>query len=85
MTDYLGDDHDLLVLRETIEHADLMRPATQRAVFRAMDERRAELQGAARYLAQKLFAGKAKRLLRGLAELWEVEAERKVDEGELVG
>ncbi len=77
LTDYLGDDHDLLVLQETIKEAKVMPPATQRSVFSTMDERRARLQQEARPLAQKLFAQKPKEFVADLARWWQLEAERQ--------
>ena len=77
LTDYLGDDHDLLVLQETIKEAKVMPPATQRSVFGTIDERRAQLQQEALPLAKKLFAQKPKKFVAGLARWWQIEAERQ--------
>ena len=77
LTDYLGDDHDLLVLQETIKEAKVMPPATQRSVFSTIDERRAQLQQEALPLAKKLFAQKPKEFVADLARWWQVEAERQ--------
>ncbi len=77
LTDYLGDDHDLLVLQETIKEAMVMPPATQRSVFGTMEEQRARLQQEALPLAQKLFAQKPKEFVADLARWWQLEAERQ--------
>ena len=77
LTDYLGDDHDLLVLQETIKEAKVMSPATQHSVFSTIDERRAQLQQEALPLAKKLFAQKPKEFVADLARWWQIEAERQ--------
>lgn len=76
LTDYLGDDHDLVVLREMIEGNELMRGETANSVFRVMEEQRETLQQAAKPLSEKLFYQKPKRFIEPLAYWWEVEEKR---------
>ena len=79
LTDYLGDDHDLFVLRQMIEQGEVMRPETTRSVIKTMEERRGVLQQSARGLSQKLFYQKPKQFVKPLAYWWEVE-EKEVGE-----
>lgn len=79
LTDYLGNDHDLAVLREMITQTALLRPETRRTVFRVLEEQRQGLQQAAKPLAKKLFYQKPKRFIAPLAYWWEVEAQRTAD------
>ena len=82
LTDYLGDDHDLFVLREMIEQDELIRPEVARSVFRVMEARRHALQQSAKVLSQKLFYPKAKRFVEPLGHYWEVETAQ--DMGDVV-
>ena len=76
LTDYLGDDHDLVVLQEMLEATERMPPATARSVFQVIEEQRASLQQSAKLLSQKLFYRKPKRFVADLAYWWEVEERR---------
>ena len=81
LTDYLGDDHDLFVLRKMIEQNELMADGTVRSVFRTMEERRNTLQESAKSLSQKLFYQKPKRFVEPFAFWWEVESQQYAEEG----
>jgi len=70
----LGKDHDLAVLRERVEGAAVLPPATQKALLRRIDERRAECQHRALDLGRRLYAEKPGWLTRRLGRLWEAAA-----------
>ena len=63
LSDLLGDDHDLAVLRATIiqgEAPAATAPVDLEPVVDLIDERRAQLQGQARRVARRLYADKPK-------------------------
>lgn len=67
LSDLLGDDHDLAMLRATIVHQDppaATAPVDLDPVVDLIDERRAELQAEARRLAQRLYAERPKAFSR---------------------
>jgi CHAD domain-containing protein len=74
LSDLLGDDHDLAMLRATIVHQDppaATAPVDLDPVVDLIDERRAGLQAEARRLAQRLYAERPKAFSRRTrAYLW---------------
>jgi CHAD domain-containing protein len=79
LSDHLGDDHDLSLLREQVQRraAAFSDPADQRHLLDQIDQRRGELQFAAISLAQRIYAEKPKRFTKRLARRWEAWRERE--------
>jgi len=73
LTDLLGDDHDLAVLRQTLlaEPERFGDRRTVAALCGLLDRRRAELQAAARTVGQRCFAEEPDRLVARLRIYWE--------------
>jgi len=73
LSDLLGDDHDLAVLRETLlaEPEAFGSERDVQAFIGLIDRRRAELQAAARPLGERVFAEKPKRLAARLGSYWQ--------------
>ena len=73
LSDHLGDDHDLALLRDTVQRrgAVFTEPAHKRHLLEEIDQRRGELQFAAISLAERTYADKPKRLSKRLAGRWE--------------
>jgi CHAD domain-containing protein len=70
LSDHLGDDHDLALLREEVKRrrdafAD---PADQRHLLQEIDQRRGELQFAAISLGERIYAEKPKKFTARLAK-----------------
>ncbi|MFE4104713.1 CHAD domain-containing protein [Almyronema epifaneia] len=73
LADYLGDDHDLAMLRQFLlsqpkrlkgnEHLEVL--------ITLIDHRQAELQTAAHFLGQRLYAEKPKHFIRRLKAYWQ--------------
>jgi CHAD domain-containing protein len=92
LADYLGDDHDLAVLRETlIDRPDRFGgEGAIQAVTGLIGRRQVELRTKAKTLGERLFAEKPKRFARRLGTYWqawrsEVETQsRVIHEPELV-
>jgi hypothetical protein len=72
LTDYLGDDHDLVVLRDTLlrEPDRFGDPQTLRYLLGLIRWRRAELQAAAMPLGMRLFAETPDALSERFAGVW---------------
>jgi CHAD domain-containing protein len=71
LSDRLGDDHDLAILRETlVAEADRFPEPSLDAVLALLDTRRQELQAWSVPLGRKLFAETPKRFRRRLRVLW---------------
>jgi len=72
LSDLLGDDHDLAVLRSTVlDDPEAFGTETDVQAFVALlDRRRAELQAEARPLGERLFAERPKQLARRLRRYW---------------
>jgi hypothetical protein len=72
LADYLGDDHDLAVLRTKIEsHAKAFeRERDLDELLRRLDQRRVQLQDDAFALGAKLFADKPGVFTRQLGKYW---------------
>ncbi|MGH8211523.1 MAG: CHAD domain-containing protein [Steroidobacteraceae bacterium] len=72
LADFLGDDHDLAVLREQAEGARAVFPtaASQRALVALIERRRERLQEKALRLAQRLYAEKPAAFNTRLGNYW---------------
>jgi CHAD domain-containing protein len=72
LSDYLGDDHDLSVLRETLlkRPADFGDEGTLQAVLGLITQRQVELQARAKPLGAQLYAEKPKRFAKRLRSYW---------------
>jgi CHAD domain-containing protein len=79
LSDHLGDDHDLALLREQAQRrsAAFADPADQRHLVEEIDQRRGELQFAAVSLGERIYAEKPKRFTKRLEKRWGVWRERK--------
>jgi len=73
LTDLLGDDHDLAVLRQDLlgQPERFGGERSVAAVCGLLDRRRAELQSAARVVGQRCFAEEPKRFASRLRSYWE--------------
>ena len=74
LSDYLGDDHDLSILRETLLAAPEQFGGndTVQTAIGLMDRRQVELRTKAKALGERLFAEKPKQLLRRFGAYWTV-------------
>ena len=80
LSDLLGDDHDLAVLRAYIEsHEDLLEEPARAALLALIDRRRRALQRDALALGRRLYKRPPKRFVRELARGWR----KRVPAGEL--
>ena len=71
LSDLLGDDHDLVVLRQTLAEAEgSLSSDVLDDIIGLIERRRAELCSAALPLGQKLYGEKPKRLARRLRGYW---------------
>jgi CHAD domain-containing protein len=72
LSDHLGDDHDLALLREEVERRRdaFISPAARRHLLQEIDQRRGELQFAAISLGQRIYADKPKKFMSRLAKRW---------------
>ncbi|HVJ28991.1 MAG TPA: CHAD domain-containing protein [Gammaproteobacteria bacterium] len=72
LTDYLGDDHDLWVLRETCKRKsdDFANPADLDALLALIDRRRGQLQDKARLLGARLYEPKPRRFRARIGKYW---------------
>lgn len=79
LSDHLGDDHDLALLRELVQRRRVAfaDPADKRHLLEEIDQRRGELQFAAISLAKRIYAEKPKRFTKRLEKRWEAWRERK--------
>jgi CHAD domain-containing protein len=79
LSDHLGDDHDLALLRETVQRrrAAFPEPARKRHLLEEIDQRRGELQFAAISLAERVYADKPKRFSKRLEKRWEAWRDRE--------
>ena len=70
LSDHLGDDHDLALLREEVQRRRdaFASPADQRHLLQEIDQRRGELQFAAISLGRRIYAEKPKRFTARLAK-----------------
>jgi CHAD domain-containing protein len=79
LSDHLGDDHDLALLREVVQRrrAVFSDPGHKRHLLEEIDHRRGELQFAAISLGERIYADKPKRFTKRLAKCWESWRERE--------
>jgi CHAD domain-containing protein len=72
LSDYLGDDHDLVLLRQAVPESDAVQPGdpTLAELCELIERRRRELQEEAIPLGRLLFAEKPKRLTRRFVQYW---------------
>lgn len=72
LADYLGDEHDLAVLRERVSAPTTtgMSETACSALKTLIDRRRGELQDKALALGERLYADKSKTFVHGLAKYW---------------
>jgi hypothetical protein len=70
LADVLGDDHDLAVLRERLTAGTQPPHVDVDAVIGLLDHRRAELQGEAWQLGQRIYAEKPKAFLARVKRSW---------------
>lgn len=70
LSDHLGDDHDLALLREQVKRRRdaFASPADQRHLLQEIDQRRGELQFAAISLGERIYAEKPKKFRSRLAK-----------------
>jgi CHAD domain-containing protein len=73
LSDHLGDDHDLALLREEVQRRrDVFEsPSDQRHLLEEIDQRRGELQFAAISLGERIYAEKPKRFTKRLEKRWD--------------
>jgi CHAD domain-containing protein len=73
LSDYLGDDHDLAVLRQTLQDDPGAAPHREAADALAglADARRLELQRAAKLLGDRIYADKPRAFMRRLEAYWD--------------
>jgi CHAD domain-containing protein len=79
LSDHLGDDHDLALLREQVQRraASFAEPGDQRHLLDQIDQRRGELQFAAISLGRRIYDEKPKRFGKRLERRWEAWRERE--------
>jgi CHAD domain-containing protein len=72
LSDYLGDDHDLSILRETLldRPADFGGEATLQALLGLLTQRQVELRAQAKLLGVRLYAEKPQRFSKRLHSYW---------------
>jgi CHAD domain-containing protein len=79
LSDHLGDDHDLALLRDEAarRRAAFAVPSDQRNLTELIDRRRGELQFAAISLGERIYADKPKKFSKRLEKRWETWRERE--------
>jgi CHAD domain-containing protein len=79
LSDHLGDDHDLVLLREQAQRRseDFAAPADQRLLLQLIDQRRGELQFAASSLGERIYSEKPKRFVKRLETRWKLWRKRE--------
>lgn len=72
LSDLLGDDHDLTVLRDLVNEGQIgfSKPGLQATLLGLIERRQAELRGEARPLGARLFAEKPKHLAKRIERYW---------------
>jgi CHAD domain-containing protein len=88
LSDVLGDDHDLAVLRRTLELAGADPPVELEAVLHLIDHRRGQLQTQAMAVGERLYGERPTAFRRRLRDYWkasrsEARAEREHAPAEL--
>ncbi|HEY3191692.1 MAG TPA: CHAD domain-containing protein [Solirubrobacterales bacterium] len=79
LSDHLGDDHDLALLRDEAQSRRdaFAHPGDQRHLLEEVDQRRGELQFAAISLADRIYSEKPKRFTKRLERRWEAWRDRE--------
>jgi CHAD domain-containing protein len=79
LSDHLGDDHDLALLRDEVQrrHAAFADPGDQRHLREQIDQRRGELQFAAISLGERIYSEKPKKFTKRLEKRWEAWRDRE--------
>jgi CHAD domain-containing protein len=79
LSDHLGDDHDLALLRDVVQRrrAAFADPGDQRHLLEEIDQRRGELQFAAISLGERIYADKPKRFTKGMKRQWSAWRQRE--------
>lgn len=73
LADYLGDDHDLIVLRDAVvEHPEWDDAESRHALFGLIDQRRATLQARARPLGARLYVESKGDFVDRVAAYWRI-------------
>lgn len=70
LSDVLGEDHDLEVLRLAVDQLEGVDPAARRELHALADDRSSELRTAAWTLGQRLYAERPRRFLARLRAYW---------------
>ena len=70
LSDLLGDDHDLGVLRAALVEGRVRAPADLDAIVALIDHRRRELQAEALHLGGRIYAEKPKAFVRRMERAW---------------
>jgi CHAD domain-containing protein len=79
LSDHLGDDHDLALLREEVQRRGSVfgGPTDQRHLLEQIDRRRGELQFAAVSLGERIYSDKPKKFAKRIEKRWEAWRDRK--------
>lgn len=79
LSDHLGDDHDLVLLREQAQRrrAGFAEPGDQRLLLELIDQRRGELQFAASSLGERIYSEKPKKFTKRLEARWKLWRKRE--------
>lgn len=70
LSDLLGDDHDLAVLRSSVEAMAKDVPVDSAAVLAAIDHRRGQLQEEAMFLGRRVYAERPQAFTRRMRKYW---------------
>ncbi|MDF9797028.1 CHAD domain-containing protein [Catalinimonas alkaloidigena] len=70
LTDYLGEDHDLAVLRTYAESMNLENKDEEAALFSIMSEKRKKLQSLAKPLGKKILSESPEQFVARLSDYW---------------
>jgi CHAD domain-containing protein len=78
LSDHLGDDHDLVLLREQAQRRRTFgEPGDQRLLLELIDQRRGELQFAASSLGERIYSEKPKKFVKRLEARWKLWRKRE--------
>jgi len=79
LSDLLGDDHDLAVLREHVAECDprVMQESARAALLSVIDRRRGSLQRAALKLGARVYGRKPKSFARAVERAWQKRAPKR--------
>ncbi len=70
LANLLGDDHDLVLLKEELTHGAMSVPADVDAVVKLLDHRRAELQAEALHTGARIYSESPKAFRRRMKRTW---------------